>query len=813
MPPSIHYLFQRLFFCLCTVVIFSACTKNTPQSKIHEPQLKLSPETTDLIKDTAAVNPIVDSLKSIILIKKDTDQIFILGELSENWRPYSYKLAAEMLHQSQAMNFGYGEALAYCKFGIYYYRNYNIDSATFFLKKAEELASANHWDKVTIHAMGWNAEVLRRLGEKAKSIETHDKAIALALKINDKKGAAFCYMSQGEAYRDRFEFEKAFECYNKCIAISEQLFDTYKIIICYNAMGDINRVKGNYVKALDYFNKTIDLARKTNNKRPLAYALNSIGDVYYTQKEYDKALNRYKDAIKIAFDIEDKLRVCNIYNSMGKVYHQLKNTDMAFECYDRSIKIAEEIGNKDNMAFSYEGLGDLYFKNKQYKKALEFYEHALKIASETGNAGQICSVLFSMGESYFELEGYAKAKEYTNESLKIAEETELLAHVKEAAFLLYKINSVEKQHSEALKMLSLYISMKDTLSNDEQVKQFAEVEYKAKEAGLKAEQIAKEETNKAIQARQAEELKRQKTIRYAFTIGFALVLILVIVVFRNLQQNKKKNKIITAQKKEVERQKELVEEKNKEITDSITYAKRLQEAILPPVKMVRDVFPQSFVLYIPKDIIAGDFYWMEHLDDYTFFAAADSTGHGVPGAMVSVVCSNALNRAVKEFKLKEPGRVLDKARELVLETFAKSEGDVKDGMDISLLCINRKNKTITWAGANNPLWYISPDKTNEISEIKANKQPIGKTDDPKPFTTHTLPYQEGMLIYLITDGYADQFGGPKGKKFKYKQLEDLMLSHKDKDMEEQMMLLEDTFNNWKGQYEQVDDVTLIGVRI
>ncbi len=261
------------------------------------------------------------------------------------------------------------------------------------------------------------------------------------------------------------------------------------------------------------------------------------------------------------------------------------------------------------------------------------------------------------------------------------------------------------QSKTALDMLKLFIVMKDSMNNEQNIKQFAAVEYKAKEAGLKAEQMAREETNKALQAQKDEELKRQKTIRYAFTIGFGLVLILVIVVFRNLQENKKKNRIITAQKKEVEHQKELVDEKNKEITDSITYAKRLQDAILPPAKMVKEVFPESFILYIPKDIIAGDFYWMEHSGDFTFFAAADSTGHGVPGAMVSVVCSNALNRSLKEFKLTDPGLVLDKARELVLETFAKSEGDVKDGMDISLLWINRKKKSFTWAGANHPIWY------------------------------------------------------------------------------------------------------------
>ena len=160
---------------------------------------------------------------------------------------------------------------------------------------------------------------------------------------------------------------------------------------------------------------------------------------------------------------------------------------------------------------------------------------------------------------------------------------------------------------------------------------------------------------------------------------------------------------------------------------------------------------------------------MHHVSDstseYVFIAAADSTGHGVPGAMVSVVCSNALNRAVKEFNLVDTGSILDKTRELVLETFSKSSNDVKDGMDISLLCVDKSNDLVFWSGANNPLWYI---ENNEMKEIKANKQPIGKIDNPMPFTTHRIKVTSGMVFYLFTDGFADQFGGPNGKKFKYK---------------------------------------------
>ncbi|MBX3163077.1 MAG: SpoIIE family protein phosphatase [Bacteroidetes bacterium] len=261
---------------------------------------------------------------------------------------------------------------------------------------------------------------------------------------------------------------------------------------------------------------------------------------------------------------------------------------------------------------------------------------------------------------------------------------------------------------------------------------------------------------------------------------------------------------------EVVKQKHLVEEKQKEILESITYAKRLQQAILPPQEYINKFVPQHFILYKPKDIVAGDFYWSENVGDLFFIAAADSTGHGVPGAMVSVVCSNALNRTVLEFGVTEPGKILDKARELVIETFVKSSSEVKDGMDISLLCIDLKNKNIFWSGANNPLWYV---QNNELKEIKADKQPIGKTENPKPFTTHQIDYKENTMFYLFTDGLADQFGGEKGKKFKYKPFADMLLNNSHLQQEQQAEIIDKVFSDWKGALEQVDDVCVIGVRV
>ncbi len=268
---------------------------------------------------------------------------------------------------------------------------------------------------------------------------------------------------------------------------------------------------------------------------------------------------------------------------------------------------------------------------------------------------------------------------------------------------------------------------------------------------------------------------------------------------------------------QIEEQKAQIQESHEEIQASIAYAQRIQGAILPSNKIIAQKLPESFVLYQPKDIVAGDFYWMQELDSKIHFAVADCTGHGVPGAMVSVVCNNALNRAVKEFNENLPGGILDKTRNIVIEEFEKSEEDVKDGMDIALCAVKYTDNSNEWsgatleyAGAHNPLWIV---RDGELLETKADKQPIGKFHKQSPFTTHKIELIKGDLIYLLTDGFPDQFGGPKGKKFKYKQLKNLLLEIRDMSMSKQKGKIETVLRQWKGDLEQVDDICIIGVRV
>lgn len=291
----------------------------------------------------------------------------------------------------------------------------------------------------------------------------------------------------------------------------------------------------------------------------------------------------------------------------------------------------------------------------------------------------------------------------------------------------------------------------------------------------------------------------------------------------------------TLEEKVEERTKELVEKNkviestHKSIQDSINYSKRLQKAVLPELGNIKKRLAESFVLFRPKDVVSGDFYWFESHGGFDFIAAADCTGHGVPGAMVSFVCNNALNRSLYEFSKLSPESVLHHTREIVIETFSKSGHDIKDGMDIAMCRISEDREELLFVGANNPCWIVRKNEnltpkeledhktvvgdSYSLIEVTGDKKPIGLHEDMTPFTCHNIPIYEGDTYFLFTDGYADQFGGNKGKKLMYKPFKKLLLTMAEEPLDEQRMKLEESFDLWMGNYEQVDDVCVIGFRL
>ena len=265
--------------------------------------------------------------------------------------------------------------------------------------------------------------------------------------------------------------------------------------------------------------------------------------------------------------------------------------------------------------------------------------------------------------------------------------------------------------------------------------------------------------------------------------------------------------------KEIRDKNTIIEQKNKDITDSINYAKRIQHAILSDKEELKEKLPESFILFKPKDIVSGDFYWFSQQDNAIFIAAVDCTGHGVPGGFMSMVGNSFLNEIVNEKNILSPEKILEELRTKIISALRQKgeNSETKDGMDIAL--IRLQNNTLYFAGANNPLWIISNvNDKKELIELAPDKQPIGSHPYPKSFTLHTHQLKNGDAIYLFSDGFADQFGGPRRKKFMYRNFAELILSIQEKNMNEQHNLLESAIEEWRGPLEQIDDILVIGLR-
>jgi serine phosphatase RsbU (regulator of sigma subunit)/tetratricopeptide (TPR) repeat protein len=595
------------------------------------------------------------------------------------------------------------------------------------------------------------------------------EAIALGEKLKFYRGLAFAYKTKGILFDEKGNYPESINAYMKSLAFSQKVNDKMGIARTEANIGIVLRKLNKNKEAIDYFRRSYSFFKDTYPVFEMTIQMN-LGICFMNLKNADSALFYQKNAYNIMQ--KNNLNDPKVYGNLGLAYASKGDYKQAEPLIKKCFEITKENSNdKSSLAVWCENLAHVYIKlNKR--------DEAIKLLLEA-------TTLF--GENKYLYEATFTYGQLVN---------------------AYELNNDTKN---ALKYHKILLEIKDSIYNTENSKQINDVKEKY-ETEKKETEIKLLTTDKALQD---EALKKNKIIIYSGTIMSVLILLFLVVVIKNNRQKQKTNKELVSKNKTIELQKEIVEEKQKEILDSISYAKRLQEAILPPTNLIKQNLPASFILYKPKDIVAGDFYWMEVLDNTILIAAADCTGHGVPGAMVSIVCANALNRTVKELKITEPGKILDKVRELVIETFERSESEVKDGMDISLIAISkhsRDDKQITaqWAGANNPLWYYS---NSEMQEIKANKQPIGKTDHLDPFTTHSISLQKGDTIYLFTDGYADQFGGEKGKKYKYKPLQDVLTINNSKSPTEMKTILETNFNNWKGSLEQVDDVCLIGIKV
>ncbi|MEO8759503.1 MAG: SpoIIE family protein phosphatase [Bacteroidia bacterium] len=634
-------------------------------------------------------------------------------------------------------------------------------------------------------------------GEKIKRCKTN------CLKNNYFVGLTKALLQLARYYTLKGKTDSSLVYLPQAIAEVQKTKDTTLLINSYLFYARNLATASKYETAISQVLIAQKYAENQRNFKLKIKVFHDLGYIYSAMNLHSKAIQYFSKGLYISKINKDTFNFANISARLGGEFNYIKLYDSSLFYNLQGLSYFKKLNHKRGIGASMVNLASTYTALHLYDKATEITKQAIKLRTELGDNYAVTMLKVNLTDCYY-------AKQDYNQALELAKECENLVKTQnESELILQNFNSLKKiyrklnNNERSYFYSEKYIDYKDSIFEATNFKTLNElqVKYEAEKNEREIKLLQVENQNKEQQANT--ERKSRNIIIVAVSLVALLIGFFTLLLLNRFRIIKKQNNIIA-------RQKHIVEEKHKEITDSITYAKHLQQAILPPQEYINQYLPHNFVLYKPKDIVAGDFYWMEVIGNLIFIAAADSTGHGVPGAMVSVVCSNALNRTVKEFKETQTGKILDKTRELVIETFEKSQSEVKDGMDISLLCIDNSLKKIFWSGANNPLWYI---QSNELKVITANKQTIGKTDNPHPFTTHEIPYQENTLFYLFTDGFADQFGGPKGKKFKYKQFLDILLNNHNLPLAQQASLLNQTFNDWKGVFEQVDDMCVIGVKI
>lgn len=719
-----------------------------------------------------------------------------------------------------------------------------FDSSMWYYHKAKKMAMKTGQTKEVAMVENNIGLVFWNQGKLDSAIYAYQLALEQYKSLRGKsRDMANTLNNLGLLFMDRGKFDQALKNFNEAISLYDSLDSKGRgLANTYNNIGNIYKSQGSYPNALDYYLRALKVLEEENDQSDgYANVLMNIGIIYENQEDKEKALEYYNKARRAFEAISDQsVGLTTLLNNIGNIYKSDKEYEEALEYYHKALSMQKKMGEKSKgTSESYLNIANVQEIQKNYSEAEKNYQKALSIQQSIEDQNGISNSLQYLGAFYIKQDRYQKGIDYCNKSYDIAKKIGTLELEIKACNCLSKGFEKIGNHREALKYFKLYVENTENLLSKENTRaitqkamqyEFDKIQYQDS-LNRAAEEKKKELLQTEKDLKKEAEIERQKTYTIMGGVGFIFMLGLAFVLFRGYQNKQKANEIITAQKEEVEEQNAIIEEKNTEILDSINYAKRIQNIILPSPKTLSDLLDDSFVLFQPKDIVSGDFYWLDYREDYIFFAVIDCTGHGVPGALVSFVGHNSLNRVLNEFNIVDPAKMLDKLNEIVEDTFSQTKDSIKDGMDLALCRLNRKTNELVYAGANNPLYLVRNEKNSQLSlsenaklshtnkanyslfEIKADKQPIGKYEYRTNFHNHSMILAKDDCVYIFSDGFADQFGGEKGKKFMYKPFKRLLTDLAPMKMKKQEKKLFYSFDEWKGEVEQIDDMCVMGVRI
>jgi serine phosphatase RsbU (regulator of sigma subunit)/uncharacterized protein HemY len=582
------------------------------------------------------------------------------------------------------------------------------------------------------------------------------------------------------------------------LELSERLNFKKGLANAYNSLGVACSYQGDYSQSLQYLFKSLNLYEELNAKRGQAIALKYMGTVYSKEGDSTDAITYLHKALHIFTELKDTNYIATALLSVGNLYEAQGDHSTAIAHIARSLELFKMINEKDGIASSLMYMGDIYNNRNDYPQSLDYYNQAIPIFTELGDKAGLATIYASLGKLYAKQGDYKKALDYENNAITMAKEIGALDEIQAAEMELSTIYEKQGDGQSALEHYKAYTAIRDTIFNQQNtqraIREEMNLEFEKKQATTKAEFEEKEAIHK--------EEVRKKQITIYFVSGIMLLAFgFAGFAYRSNLKKMEAHKIIA--------------EKNQQITESINYAERIQQAVLPAKEDIAASFPDNFVLYMPKDIVSGDFYFFYKNQERTILAVADCTGHGIPGAFMSMMCSEKLSDIAKTNQ--GTGEILKKLNAGLKSSLHQSdaEGSTQDGMDVALCAITPSvnGVKLSYSGANRPLWVI-PKGKKEIHELVPTKKSVGTfTNEEEDYSTYVIQLQQGDTFYMFTDGYTDQFGGEEGKKLTAKKFGELLLSIHEKPMPEQEKELTSYLKNWKKDMAQQDDILVIGVRV
>lgn len=576
-----------------------------------------------------------------------------------------------------------------------------------------------------------------------------------------------------------------------------------------NNMGLVTYKMGDLAGAMHLFLQCLKLAEAIPDSMLLTRVFGNIGNIYEEQGELDRALEYYTRALPMLQHGENNHILANTLHNIALVHSRMGTYDTAMAYWHRTLELRSRLNDDRGTAHALNNMGSQIFaKQALHATADSLFTIAFNIYQRLNDAHGMSMVSGSKGASAFQAGNTAEAIKLCELSLALAQTHGIEEYERTACLCLADAYAATGKHPQANAHLLHYIKLVEN----------ADMVASGRKAALMEQRYTHEKEQVRQQTLAQEELKRQQLLRNMSILLGILGFLLFLVQYDSYQKKQRANILLEKKNKEILHQKEQIAEKSKEITDSIKYAQRLQQARLPKQEEFQRLFPLNHLLYQPKDIVSGDFYWLEQANGHIYIAVADCTGHGVPGAMVSMIGIQGLNRAVLELGMTSPAKILQFLSQHMEEAFNKGDNTVRDGMDMALCVIPDHRKTLTFSGANNPLLHLSqsPDIENatlrkttdqiHLYEWKADRKSIGGQFGITTFTDHTVPLSAGDRLMLFSDGYADQFGGPRNRKLGSARLrENIMLAAQNNNWQ----MLSDYFHEWKGEFEQIDDVTVV----